>query len=118
MLKPFTLEELDQVIRKHLALSPASARLPTAPAPLSASRRAELLSALGHALLLMRQALKGADAPLFMQQLHATKGAFAMAGLAPVAELCAEIEQLAAAGPHEEIGALLDRLEALAHARL
>ncbi|MCD5360814.1 hybrid sensor histidine kinase/response regulator [Chromobacterium aquaticum] len=118
MLKPFTLEELDQVIRKHLALSPASARLPTAPAPLSASRRAELLSALDHALLLMRQALKGADAPLFMQQLHATKGAFAMAGLAPVAELCAEIEQLAAAGPREEIGALLDRLEALAHARL
>ncbi|UGA38501.1 response regulator [Chromobacterium haemolyticum] len=118
MLKPFTLEELDQVIRKHLALSPPSAQRPTAPAPLSAVRRAELLNALDHSLLLMRRALEPMDKPLLMQQLHATKGAFAMARLAPVAELCAKIEQALEADRREEVGTLLDQLEALARARL
>ena len=118
MLKPFTLEELDQVIRKHLALSPPSAQRPTAPAPLSAVRRAELLNALDHSLLLMRQALEPMDKPLLMQQLHATKGAFAMARLESVAELCAEIEQVIEADRREEAGTLLDQLEALANARL
>ncbi|OQS33502.1 hybrid sensor histidine kinase/response regulator [Chromobacterium haemolyticum] len=118
MLKPFTLEELDQVIRKHLALSPPSAQRPTAPAPLSAVRRAELLNALDQSLLLMRRALEPMDKPLLMQQLHATKGAFAMARLAPVAELCAKIEQALEADRREEAGTLLDQLEALARARL
>ncbi|OQS32036.1 hypothetical protein B0T39_23195 [Chromobacterium haemolyticum] len=119
MLKPFTLEELDRVIRKRLALRPAEDR-PAArpPAPLSATRRAELLDALDHSLLLMRQALEQMDSTPLMQQLHATKGAFSMAGLTPVATLCVEIEQAVAAGLREETGALLDRLEALAHARL
>lgn len=119
MLKPFTLEELDRVIRKRLALRPAEDR-PAArpPAPLSTARRAELLDALDHSLRLMRQALEQMDSAPLTQQLHATKGAFAMAGLAPVAELCTEIEQAVAAGLREETGALLDRLEALAHARL
>ncbi|WP_176218492.1 hybrid sensor histidine kinase/response regulator [Chromobacterium haemolyticum] len=119
MLKPFTLEELDRVIRKRLALRPSEDR-PAArpPAPLSATRRAELLDALDHSLLLMRQALEQMDSTPLMQQLHATKGAFSMAGLTPVATLCVEIEQAVAAGLREETGALLDRLEALAHARL
>lgn len=119
MLKPFTLEELDGVIRKHLALRPASVRPPAGPAaPLPAARRAELLSALDHSIQLMRQALERMDQQVLMQQLHATKGAFAMAGQAPVAQLCAEIEQLVQAGRREETGMRLDKLAELAHARL
>ncbi|MCS3804063.1 two-component system capsular synthesis sensor histidine kinase RcsC [Chromobacterium alkanivorans] len=119
MLKPFTLEELDGVIRKHLALRPASVRPPAGlAAPLPAARRAELLSALDHSIQLMRQALERMDQQVLMQQLHATKGAFAMAGQAPVAQLCAEIEQLVQAGRREETGMRLDKLAELAHARL
>lgn len=66
----------------------------------------------------MRQALEPMDKPLLMQQLHATKGAFAMARLESVAELCAEIEQVIEADRREEAGTLLDQLEALANARL
>ncbi|MEN3029505.1 hybrid sensor histidine kinase/response regulator [Chromobacterium amazonense] len=120
VLKPFTLAELDRIVRKHITSPvPATPQFFSAQnidesAALTRARREELLTTLNQSILLILDALPRSQSDIILEQLHTTKGAFAMFGLKGIVDACEQIEKAVKAGDNNKVITRLTQLKSLA----
>ncbi|MEO6920628.1 MAG: ATP-binding protein [Collimonas sp.] len=125
LLKPMSLNAIDQTVRKHLKrdADPAvQSAIASSGEPEHAPLRADLLAILAQtceqSLSIARDAIGKGDLDAALAQIHSIKGSFAMIQEHEVVTVCAQMEALGASGNAAGLADALQRFSALAHEAL